>query len=854
MQAIPRTSRWRILIATGLVVLLALVVGLRLLVASGPELVAGALSRMLGRTVQIERLDVSVGLQLELEIEGLRIFADQRATPGDVPVFEAQRARVRQSWPRLLAGQLVLLDWRLIEPVLQIPSGAPPSKTPERELDLSFPFVRLEIVNGTVEWTRPDGEALYGRAIQVSAWRTGLRGKLDGHASAVLMHGDRLIGEAAAHLGGSANEPELKALVRDLDLPSLPLGGLALEDGQAQGMLTLRFEDGGLKGSAALDVHALRVRIPRFRAPLEPEEVRLELSGRWKNGVLHLRPEGVRVDDLSLSGDLIVWQGRVRGALALAPFELGRPDQRLQFLRLLGLRHATWDRIDQRTEAGWVEDFEFRFDLPLDEVDDVLAFRRPLLPEELSGRAQIRDAVYRPRPESPPLEDISATLHLHGNVLAIEGLHMTRGGKPLPEINLSVDGLHRFVRLPPEERKTPPGPGVPTPGLGPGLAALQFGDEGEPPRFRLVDFYIGYPAFVLPFRNVNGWLTPTEGGGIRISDAQGVLGGAPALVNAHWDRSRNVMDVDIQYQDGEAPPAAPQDGAWLDGSFQVETLHLGPWRLDRTHGRLRAVGARAELSDVRAVFSQGQLVAKGSASFAHERYAPYAFDFEVSEADASEFATYLGLERGRLTGRLFVNGTAQARLEPGRRFLETGTCEIDLRGEDGTVHDLPLTLAIARVPSVQGLRSLFGQPLPYDTIQSRLHVEAGQLRVDDFLLEGPELRIMLAGNMDLQSASQDVDMVMALLFLQTVDRMIEQLPVLRDLILGKDRSLVAIYFKLDGPRADIQARLLAPDAIRTATDWTTTVIATGVAQLRKIFGLRSPGEDSHEDSDADQAQ
>jgi hypothetical protein len=91
-------------------------------------------------------------------------------------------------------------------------------------------------------------------------------------------------------------------------------------------------------------------------------------------------------------------------------------------------------------------------------------------------------------------------------------------------------------------------------------------------------------------------------------------------------------------------------------------------------------------------------------------------------------------------------------------------------------------------------------------------------------------------------------MTVALLFLQTIDWVIGQLPIVGDLILGKDSNLFALYFRLEGPWLTPTARLVTPEAIQTPTDWATKVIGGGMAQLKKLFSR----DDSRSEGDRDE--
>ena len=158
-------------------------------------------------------------------------------------------------------------------------------------------------------------------------------------------------------------------------------------------------------------------------------------------------------------------------------------------------------------------------------------------------------------------------------------------------------------------------------------------------------------------------------------------------------------------------------------------------------------------------------------------------------------------------------------------------------GRDGAVGDLPLTMALARLPSLQGARAFFGQPLPYDKIDADLTIQNGILGTDNLELQGPELRLMAAGTMDLLSEAIDSNILLAIMLLQTVDRMIETLPIVRDLVLGEDGNLLAVYVRLEGPRDDLEASLVAPASLRKAGDITSRVVGNGVAEIIRIPGF-----------------
>ena len=80
-----------------------------------------------------------------------------------IPTLELRHARGRQSWPRLLAGQFVPLEWTLEEPLLRLPaqgSGSPRLRT-------QLPLLKLTVTNGTLEWPQAEGAPILVRDIQL---------------------------------------------------------------------------------------------------------------------------------------------------------------------------------------------------------------------------------------------------------------------------------------------------------------------------------------------------------------------------------------------------------------------------------------------------------------------------------------------------------------------------------------------------------------------------------------------------------------------------------------------------------------------------------------------------------------
>ncbi len=807
---------------------------------SAPSIVSRLASQYLGRHVEVEALEIELGQVLEVELHGVRVYPGDDAS-GE-PLLEIPHAFGTQSWPRLLVGQLIPGKWQLASPVLRSDLGGGLGDK-DRPLALPvLPPLDLSIQGGTVILRRGASPPLRITNIELTTTRARLRARVSGSAHGNLWVGDLRLGGFRANLEGWRENVTVETHLDGLDLSIAPLPFELPVRGLARGEVTLRANSGRVSGSVDLKVAAFELELPGFKTPIAPRSTQIDLDFEQEENAWTLRARPLALDDLVVTGALRIGTGpgaRLSGALDLAEFRPGVPSLgRLHFVSLLGLRFKTWESFDRRIEAGVVESFHLELDVPLRELEDALAFRLKLAPEQLSGRAIIHGGVYRTGPDSAPLEQISGTIELSGNTLSMHEIRIFRSGEPLPEIDLTIDGLHRFAYLPAEERQRPVGPGTPLPGLGPGARALGSAEGPHPPPvIHFSDAQIGYPAFLLPIRDARGTIR-FPGGRLWIEKAEAVVGGAPGRVSVLWDPLANTVAAQVVYSDDEAPPLRDPGPYWMSARIAVDPLYLGAWRLDQVHGWLYAEGATIEFRDLSGRYGSGPASGAGSVSLANPEGAEYDFRASVHHAEASALCEPLLRPEGSITGRLALDGRFAGRLDPNRSPLETADYGMAVRIEEGTLDELPATMVLARLPSLQGIRGLFGARLPFDALSADVAIVDGVLRTENMALQGSELRMHARGSIDLLSEQRETDMELAFLFLQTVDRVLGTLPILGSWVLGDDQSLVGVYLHLDGAWDDPRVRPVPPDAVQAA-GWAVNLVAGGASQLFQFIFPRN---------------
>lgn len=819
---------------------------LRHLESPTAELIAGALSRVLDRPVEIGHAELHLGLRLGIEIYDLRVLeADGSEHP---PAFEVAYARGEQAWPRVVVGQIVPLNWDIRAPTLRIreAAGVNAVLTPPE-----LPALNLDLREGRVEWHRADGDLLVVDELTLSARRSPLGLSMHGQARGRLSWGESGVSRFDLIIDGRPTNFTLKGAVSALDLEAFPLGPVKAR-GLGKGEIALGVRVGMVEARAALTFANLELEIPQLSKPIIPENNRLVVDATYSGGQLSLEFNRLEVDDLVIRGTIRYTggpPGHLRADLHFDSFEPAASATRLQPLRALALRFATWEQIGSQIAAGRIEDLFIRIDTQLDRLADVVAFRDRVKPEEILIQLHAEGGTYYPDPESVPLEQISGDFTIRGNTLEIRGLRMKREDGDLPRIDLTIDGMHRLVRLPPEERGTPKGPGTPIPGLNAAAAAARApgAPERAETRIRFFDFELHYPAFVLPFREARGLLR-FPAGQLVVEHASGILGGAPAELAAVWDPKTGALGVQVKYLDGEVKvhPDAPRE--WLSGRIESDELYFGDWRVNDFSAQIDVRGADVRASELRGRLLDGEVSGTGALSLAEPDRAAFEFDLELVDARAAQLEPHLGLPGGSLTGTLKGTGRLAGALDPERQFLDHADYELSVSLQDGSLDNLPPALVLARLPSLRGVRGLLGRALPYETVDTIITIKSGTLQIDDFKLVGPELRFVASGAIDLTSEAYHADMVVAILFLRTLDRLLGALPIVRDIVLGPEKNLLAAYFQITGPWAELDAKFLAPRTIESTFGMLSGVIRGSVRQIIKILPLPKSGGDSKDDA------
>lgn len=442
----------------------------------------------------------------------------------------------------------------------------------------------------------------------------------------------------------------------------------------------------------------------------------------------------------------------------------------------------------------------------------------------------------------------SGALRFDGDRLEVRGLTLparaqAQGSQAKDfRIDAELSGLSG-LRAASDLRCLRPAPVPALPGIGP-LRAWQWSRRPDPyvPRWqnlRLQLDWFAHPAFLCAGRDIVLTMKPVpERGRVEFAIESALWAEVPLTVDGHFleDKTHRRMQIvaaldarsaaqsaqassaqSAQADSAQSADAAQNasaalaqklaaDDAWSRGRFELRAERMGLWHITGARGVARAQGSTLHLENMQIDLDPGGPVTLSMALELDEPRPPrYRAALSLAGADLLHLWTAAGRERGLLSGSLHGALTLQSRLVLGQSVLHGADGTVSLQARSGRIHRrLPLLLAIA------GHRfNPFGdrERLPYRAVDLVGLLRDGDLRVHVLSLSAPNLRAAVQGHAQL-SAPWQIEGVMGLFFFPLLDNLIDLIPLLNRVILGKNGNLVGAYFALDGTLPAPRARLV----------------------------------------------
>jgi uncharacterized protein YhdP len=191
----------------------------------------------------------------------------------------------------------------------------------------------------------------------------------------------------------------------------------------------------------------------------------------------------------------------------------------------------------------------------------------------------------------------------------------------------------------------------------------------------------------------------------------------------------------------------------------------------------------------------------GTAALYLDATYPRTFEtsLRVSGVDIESMITGFGAKKSVLTGTL--DGTVAL---SGRRGASPATAGLDgearLDARNGRLWKFYVLNRIFSIVNIFSIDELFREGVLYRDLSGGFSVKNGVVGTDDMVFDSDSMRMSAVGEVDLPGLR--IDGVLALHPFVTIDKIISSIPLAGWIITGEEKSMVSMYYLVEGPLND----------------------------------------------------
>ncbi|HXV37415.1 MAG TPA: AsmA-like C-terminal region-containing protein, partial [Myxococcota bacterium] len=489
---------------------------------------------------------------------------------------------------------------------------------------------------------------------------------------------------------------------------------------------------------------------------------------------------------------------------------------------------------------------------------DFLAGRARTQPRNFELRAQLADTVIAVG-ERDRIEALKGRVEWVGKRAKVIGATALLNGEPLPRLDLVVDGFPNFFAGDRAARELASGAGALS-GLGTLWRSLRPQGEAAPSEAEaIIDFhfdFLDHPMFLWPIRDLDFAIESGERG-VRVERLRGRWAGVPIDGSAEW---LFLPEEQVRVEVRAGPPAEtpgesiPAD-RWARGRFSIGRIEREVWRQRAARAEFAAAGDRVRIRDLAIELEPtGVVEANGRIDLSHRDTVPFQLSFDLEAGDAARVAELFGLPSQQISGVVDLAGSFEGELVPDTSIYASLRGLLQVSARDGRIRKkAPPVAAVSRATeAIEDFDSR--EVIEYRRLETLLEFSGGAVHTDEFTLDGPTLGVFASGKVELVSEPRNMNGKVALFLFRRLDRVLDKIPIVSQLLLGTDENLVAVYFQVKGPWEDPTVKpILLPTSAGPAS-----VVLQGVPLFvkrgfRSLASIMRRGPETPEDSIADGA-
>ncbi|CAG0937137.1 hypothetical protein TFLX_06046 [Thermoflexales bacterium] len=203
----------------------------------------------------------------------------------------------------------------------------------------------------------------------------------------------------------------------------------------------------------------------------------------------------------------------------------------------------------------------------------------------------------------------------------------------------------------------------------------------------------------------------------------------------------------------------------------------------------------------------GRIAGTLRADFGSNGSPRYQTNLRAEKVSAEELvqALNLRLHDELITGTLTFQADVTAKGKTAAEFKRTILGNIRLHLEDGKLRRYSVLSKIFSILNVSQLFTfklpdMVADGMPYNRIDGTFALKDGTIATKDLFIDSNAMNVSAVGAIDL--VKEEIDAIIGVQPLQTVDKVVNRIPIVGWILTGKDKHLISTYFEAKGKLGD----------------------------------------------------
>ena len=269
---------------------------------------------------------------------------------------------------------------------------------------------------------------------------------------------------------------------------------------------------------------------------------------------------------------------------------------------------------------------------------------------------------------------------------------------------------------------------------------------------------------------------------------------------------------------GAKRPETPQPFT-LHGLLNAEKGSYGDINFSKLRAQFTNQGGLLQLDDLQADILGGHLAAKGQLEQASGQPHRWALQVALDRVESDRLLQTLGINR-EISGRMNIKGNLRAEGDSLDVLKRSASGTLSLKIERGQLRRFSTLAKVFSLLNVSqlltfSLPDMVSEGMPFNQITATVGIKDGVLSSQDFFINSNAMHLSMVGKINI--VKEDLDLLIGVQPLQTVDKVISRIPVVGWILTGGDGSLITTYFEAKGSWADPQVTAIPVKTIASGT-------------------------------------